>query len=147
MTPSISWTALSAGPHYPESMFLNVRERPSGRRWVLVPKRDNVSATCLQVSDRAGSAPCWGIRLSSLCKVTESSIRREGGCNVSPPASPPGSTVLRRHYSGSLLLVVLSHSRLSSLRAGDGRARRPWKRRHSGHTRMCVQPRATRAAS
>lgn len=52
-----------------------------------------------------------------------------------------------RHYSGSLLLVVLSHSRLSSLRAGDGRARRPWKRRHSGHTRMCVQPRATRAAS
>lgn len=60
--------------------------------------------------------------------------------------------LLRPHhlYSGSLLFVTFSHSKLSSLCAGDpgpGRARRPWNRRHSGHTLMWVQPRATRAAS
>lgn len=56
-------------------------------------------------------------------------------------------------YSGSLLLVVLSHSKLSSLWVGDARGvpggcmRSPWKRLHSGQMRMWLQPRATIAAS
>lgn len=60
-----------------------------------------------------------------------------------------------RHYSGSLLFVVLSHSMLSSLCVGEGRAPvapagrilSPWKRRHSGQMRMWLHPLATRAAS
>lgn len=58
-------------------------------------------------------------------------------------------------YSGSLLFVVLSHSMLSSLCVGEGRAPvappgrilSPWKRRHSGQMRMWLQPLATSAAS
>lgn len=58
-------------------------------------------------------------------------------------------------YSGSLLFVVLSHSMLSSLCVGEGRAPvapagrilSPWKRRHSGQIRMWLHPLATRAAS
>lgn len=60
-----------------------------------------------------------------------------------------------RCYSGSLLLVVLSHSMLSSLCEGEGRAPvapegrilSPWKRWHSGQMRMWLHPLATRAAS
>lgn len=106
----------------------------------------------------------WGVRLFDLfVKLLDPKSGEKGGRCTSPrarraagagpahpaPAAGRGAEHLRRRrgYSGSLLLVVFSHSRLSSLRAGDGRARRPWKRRHSGHTRMCVQPRATRAAS
>lgn len=60
---------------------------------------------------------------------------------------------LETGYSGSLLLVVFSHSMLSSLCVGEapggpaGRTRSPWKRRHSGQMRMWLQPRAARAAS
>lgn len=52
-------------------------------------------------------------------------------------------------------MVVLSHSMLSSLCEGEGRAPvapvgrilSPWKRRHSGQMRMWLHPLATRAAS
>lgn len=47
-------------------------------------------------------------------------------------------------YSGSPPPGARSQARLSSLRAGR---RGPWKRRHSGQTRTCAQPRATSAAS
>lgn len=58
-------------------------------------------------------------------------------------------------YSGSLLFVVLSHSMLSSLGVGDGKAPAAppgrslsrWKRLHSGQMRMWLQPLATNAAS
>lgn len=75
--------------------------------------------------------------------------KKGGGCWK---VSPAGTT---RCYSGSLLFVVLSHSMLSSLCVGDGRAPvapagrilSPWKRRHSGQMRMWLHPLATRAAS
>lgn len=71
------------------------------------------------------------------------------------PYSITGSVLWKASvfYSGSLLLVVLSHSKLSSLWVGDARGvpggctRSPWKRLHSGQMRMWLQPRATMAAS
>lgn len=75
--------------------------------------------------------------------------RREVAAGKGSPAGIVG------RYSGSLLFVVLSHSMLSSLWVGDGRAPgppvgrilSPWKRLHSGQMRMWLHPLATRAAS
>lgn len=167
MMPPILWTGLGRDPH-PRLCNSGGRERPTGRRWVLGVRREgvpsplgcNVSGWPQLPDPRAGSG--WGGRLCALWGkfLDPGSDEKRGRCARPaargarrPPGRPSGlpsrpARVRRpRGYSGSLLLVVFSHSRLSSLRAGDGRARRPWNLRHSGQTRMCVQPRATRAAS
>lgn len=101
-------------------------------------------------SARQRSALLWRSWVTAFNLKTSLTLYKSVFCKMEqdplgPPRLPPP-----QHYSGSLLLVVFSHSKLSSLCAGEpgaGRARSPWNLRHSGQTRMCVQPRATRAAS
>lgn len=101
-------------------------------------------------SARQRSALLWRSWVTAFNLKTSFTLYKSVFCKMEqdplgPPRLPPA-----RCYSGSLLLVVFSHSKLSSLCAGEpgaGRARSPWNLRHSGQTRMCVQPRATRAAS
>ena len=120
-------------------------------RWESVPCHSGSTSLGGPSSPDQGAVSGWGVRLfDRFVKLLDPKSGEKGGRCTSPGAPraaaraqriPPPQragepSILggRRGYSGSLLLVVFSHARLSSLRAGDGRGRRPWKRRHSGRS-------------